>query len=296
MGNINIISIRNFSTLHASCIKVYMNRSLKWNTGYLFVEFNRLFSRFHAVIIKSLENDSAVLFKWESTIKKLKNRIDDEYECELESELFKGGSMPVRMDSEYMKEIQTQLLELSTIKLEEFSELKSTENNLDIESIVSEIKGEVKKGNKVQFKLIEELKVTIEELSMNASSTAKESIKDSLIEFEQKTNKFMNLAISSLDSMDLIYQSVLSTDMKEWAPQIEGIIKEFLVVLDSFGIEEIIAENTFFNGETMISIGTVPNTKAPELERYQVYLVKQRGFQFKDSGKLIREATVITIY
>ena len=62
------------------------------------------------------------------------------------------------------------------------------------------------------------------------------------------------------------------------------------------GVEEIKAVGEFINGETMVSIGTVPQDVAPHLEKFQVYKVHERGFRLRETGKVIREAKVTTIY
>lgn len=115
-------------------------------------------------------------------------------------------------------------------------------------------------------------------------------------EQEGERNELTNLAIQAVDAMDLIYQSALKTDFKEWGGQIETVITEFLKLLESYGIEEIKVLGHLINEETMTSIGTIPESFQEELQKFQVYTVLERGFRHKDNGELIREAKVITIY
>ena len=105
-----------------------------------------------------------------------------------------------------------------------------------------------------------------------------------------------NLVIQAVDAMDSIYLSALKLDLKEWGAQIEIVINDYLRLLESYGIEEIKSLGQFINSDTMTSIGTIPESFQEELKKFQVYGVIERGFRHKGTGRLIREAKVITVY
>ncbi|MBV7508402.1 nucleotide exchange factor GrpE [Bacillus sp. sid0103] len=113
---------------------------------------------------------------------------------------------------------------------------------------------------------------------------------------QQKVNELIHLTIQAVDAMDLILQSALKMNLKEWGEQIEVIINDYLKILELQGIEEIKSLGQFINGDTMTSIGTIPESFQAELQKFQVFGVHERGFRDKHTGKLIREAKVITIY
>ena len=116
------------------------------------------------------------------------------------------------------------------------------------------------------------------------------------IDHQQEVNKLIHLTIQAVDAMDLIYQSALKMNLKEWGEQMEVIINDYLKILDSNGIEEIKSLGEFMNSGTMTSIGTIPESFQAEFQKFQVFGVHERGFRHKDTGKLIRDAIVITIY
>lgn len=113
---------------------------------------------------------------------------------------------------------------------------------------------------------------------------------------QEDFQELIDLAIQAVDAMDLIYQSAIKTGLKEWGAQIERVINDYLKLLESHGIEEVNVLGKYLNGESMLSIGTVPESFQIELQKFQVYAVHERGFRYKETGKLIREAKVITIY
>ncbi|WP_078553890.1 nucleotide exchange factor GrpE [Bacillus alkalicellulosilyticus] len=192
--------------------------------------------------------------------------------------------------------IRNQLLELKPITELQLKE-ESPQVTLDFEALFNEIKSEVKKGNRASFKLNQELQDKIEGLTELAPKHVDHNqTKETIEEITIHSKALIDILLKSIDSMDLIYQSALKSELLEWASEIEKTIQSYLDELSAVGIEEIKVLGEFIDGEIMISIGTVPPETAPELEKFQVYSVHQRGFRFKETGKLIREAKVITIY
>lgn len=289
-----IIRLPNFTVQNASTMTAYINLTLKLNSLYLFNTYNLCISNIHASILNKLKLEEAILIEWQKNITKLREDIEIKFDHLLPS--FEGGLKSMTMFSEFIEEFRQQLLELKPIKIIEEKKGVEREGFVGVENLISEIKDEVKKGNRVSFKLMQELQSTIEELSSHSTVKEKEFIENSIKGYEEKAESFLKIAIQAIDSMDLIYQAALKTNLKEWAQQIESVIQDFLHILEGFGIEEMKANGMFFEGESMISIGTVSPDIAPHLEKYQVFSVHERGFRFKESGKLIREAKVTTIY
>jgi hypothetical protein len=199
------------------------------------------------------------------------------------------------MDSPYIEKFKKQLLELKPLQVLDLeSNLEVVQG--DFQGLINEFKDEVKKGNRASFKLLQELLAKFEEFSDVAAPEDKGALEQTDSKDEGKITELINLTIQAVDSMDLIYQSAMKTDLKEWGSQIEKVINDYLKLLESYGIEEIKVLGEFINGETMISIGTVPESFQEQLKKFQVYAVHERGFRYKETGKLIREAKVITIY
>jgi len=136
-------------------------------------------------------------------------------------------------------------------------------------------------------KVLQELK-PITKMDFESEKIAKD--------MQQEVNELINLTIQAVDAMDLIYQSAIKMNLKDWGGQIEAVINDYLQLLDSYGIEEIKSLGEFMNGEIMTSIGTIPESFQAELQKFQVFGVHERGFRYKATGRLIREAKVITIY
>src|SRR5690606_20200276 len=139
------------------------------------------------------------------------------------------------MESPYIKEFQQEIMKLKPIQI---GESQSTPA-LEMTSVVDEIKSEVKKGNRVAFKLINELQEKMDLLSADSSEAQKEAIQAAMEEYEQKAEGFIHLSIQALDSLELISQSAMKAGYDEWSGEIQKIIEDFLRVLDSYGIEEI---------------------------------------------------------
>lgn len=297
MNDLNFSSdmkIHEFPNQKSNILVEYLNLLLTWNFLCLYIDYNQLFSKIQSYILFKVHQDTDNLKKWNKAILKMKENVEIEFDHILP--VFEGGFRPVSMESNYIKDFEDQIMELKPMEMSEDFEVADKDGFVDVEHLVNEIKDEVKKGNRLSFKLMQELQSTIEELSSSSSEEEKKLTGDAIKEYKKKADHFMKIAIQAIDSMDLIHQSVLKTDLKEWAIQIESVIQNFLQIMDSFGIEQLNVQDEFFDGETMISIGTVSPDYAPHLEKYQVYSVIERGFRLKESGKLIREAKVITIY
>lgn len=287
--NYHCINLSTFLIEDARMISSYLNLLLRLNINYFYNIYDQGYSNLHSEILNNLNNDTKQYNDWDKSISIMKKSMKKEFK----KLFFEGGGTQM---STYIDEIKEQILQLNPIKITEDDTLVAKNNHVAVEELISEIREEVKKGNRVSFKLMQELQTSLESMSANFGEKDRELINHSIQGFEKKTEEFLKLAIQAIDSMDLIYQSALKTNLSEWAPQIETVINDFIQVLDTFGIEELKVKGLFFDGETMISIGTVSPDYAPDLKRYQVYSVHERGFRFKESCKLIREAKVTTIY
>jgi molecular chaperone GrpE (heat shock protein) len=291
--NCNIITLPFFTPHKASMMSPYLNLSIKLNSTYLFTVYIVKMAKIKSSMIDNLKSKSEALSEWDTAIEKIKEDVVKDIEETLPH--YDGGRRPVTIDNTYIQHFTEEILDLKPIKI------STTDGNelpdyVDVENLFNEIKNEVKKGNRLSFKLMQELQATIEGLTAQSVTSDKDLIDHALVEYENKVDSFLMFVVKAVDSMDIIYKSALKADLNEWAVQIETVLADFLKQLETFGIEETEAEGKFFEGESMISIGTVPGEYAPHLKRFQVYSVHERGFRFKETGKLIREAKVTTIY
>ena len=290
----NIITVPNVTALEISSLFSYLSLGLKWNCTCMYILYNDNISRIHSRILNIYKFEYQAFNEWNQAINKMREDIETDFEDVLPQ--FEGGCKPVALSDTYIQEFKKELLGLNRIRIIDETSGKEHDQFIGVEQLIGEIKDEVKKGNRVSFKLMQELQSTIESLSSNSSGIEKEAIENAIMGYEKKADSFIKLSLKAIDSMDLIYQSAIKTDLKDWASQIRTVNEDFLSVLETFGIEELLVEGAFFDGETMISIGTVDSSFAPNLERYQVYAVHERGFRNKETGALIREAKVATIY
>jgi molecular chaperone GrpE (heat shock protein) len=280
----NIINLRHINDSSITMFSPYLNQPLRLNALFIIIFYHECLESIKNYLFDKKANED-----WINTINKIQenniNRLFDSYDYE-------GGTSSVTMESVFLKDIKELILDLPLIKIVE------DENPVNefsyVENLINDIKNEVKKGNRVSFKLMEELKSTIDALS-NHSPNEKEKIDELVKLYKNKAEDFLKLAIDALDMFDVILESAKKVNLTDWSNHIQDVINNFLKSLDSFGIEEIETVGLYFDGGTMISIGTVPQEFAPNLEKYQVYAVHKRGFRFKESGKVIREADVTTI-
>jgi molecular chaperone GrpE (heat shock protein) len=283
--NKNIIILNRITFADIIVFGPYINLILQLNSLFLINYFNQCCNS-----IKTYFMNQEATEDWITPIRSIQEINREKLNVFIPQ--YEGGKSKVTLDSDFIKDIKEHILELPFITIIE--EENSIKEFSYVENLISEIKDEVKKGNRVSFKLIEELKATIEAL-MSHSPNEKEQIDLLVTQYKNKSDDFLKLAIDALDMFDVILESAKKINLTDWTNHIQEVINNFLKTLDSFGIEEIKTLGLIFDAKTMESIGTVPQEFAPNLKQYQVYSVHRRGFRLKESGKVIREAKVSTI-
>mgnify|MGYP005842455361 CR=1 FL=1 len=203
-------------------------------------------------------------------------------------ELYEKGEEP--MTTDYRDEIISDLLKLN--KMPEFPLEKPDDSLVEANNIMESIKEVVKKGNRVNFKLIQELQSKFEEL-IDQQPNQNEVHEDLSKENNKKVNQLVHLVLDTFDQLDLIFAQTAKMNDKEWEQQLGLVVEKALKMLSDYGIEEIPVSGELFNGEEMEAIGSVP--KQEDANSYHVFAVHQRGFRYKDDGQLIRRALVTTI-
>lgn len=180
-------------------------------------------------------------------------------------------------------------------KQEEMISLLVGDVEPSVDSAIEELKAAIKKGDRVNFKLLQELLLKVETMADLLDNREKEAI---LLEQAHLKKSIEQQTEVMLDIFDLL--DYMKHSMEEGDPsytQVEGAVEKALQLLDSSGMEEIKALHEPFDAETMEGIGTVPEHDVPaDLPKYRVYVVHQRGFKYKETNELIRRAKVITVY
>lgn len=268
------------------------------NYIYLFNLYNDRFTKIDRIVFTNVRtNTQEVQVAWIKSLENLKFQILDDIDVFLNN-----SGKENNMDSykSFIQDIKKDLKELTPITAIHIksSEYETKEIFLKeiMDDINNEIINEVKKGNRASFKLIQELLEKFEELSERSNLNDKAIIDDEIKMVKKETNEFINLILKSIDSMELVYESAVKSELDNWAKEINQVIENYIMELEAIGIQEIKAIGEFIDGEAMISVGTISNDQAPHLQKFQVYCVHERGFRNSHTGQIIREAKVTTVY
>ncbi|MCD5324154.1 MULTISPECIES: nucleotide exchange factor GrpE [Pontibacillus] len=266
----------------------YTKRLFNWNLVLAYESFNRNMSD----LLESLkvEVGNEVYYpQWNNQMEKLQKSMEDGFEDLIQ----RSG------DEENMEEYK-QIIEEEILNLEPLDSLDTTSDGLveqtEIATYIQEIKGEVKKGNRVSMKLIQELQDSILDLAKQSSKEDQTFVENEQIQWKEKTEGFINLVIEGYDAIDLIYRSAENSGLTQWQQHIEGARGKYLNQMNELGVEEITVLGLLIDGEKMISLGTVPPDQYPEVDKYHVAEVLQAGFIYKETGDVLREAKVKTVY
>lgn len=176
--------------------------------------------------------------------------------------------------------------------------------------LFEDIKLEIKKGTKVSYKMIQELQNQLEFVltqvgqedasTLETAATSDASSFETSEEIEQlkkRSDQSVELILKAIDTLDLIRNAADQAKLEEsWIMQIDQATESFIGELEMIGIREVKTKGALLDGNYMISIGTVPMDVAVGYERFQVYVVHERGFMNSNTGEVIREAKVINVY
>ncbi|RDU37085.1 nucleotide exchange factor GrpE [Neobacillus piezotolerans] len=203
-------------------------------------------------------------------------------------------------DIELEKSLQEEFIEelLNLPKLEQFyvHEGESVEMDESLVSLIEAIKVDVKKGNRANFKGLQELEMKFDQFVDQIQADKQGEIHKAVQEMKDRNKKGKMLALEMFDQIDSVFQAVQQLGNDAVTKQVEMIINRSLEALESYGFEEIKVLGEPIDGKTMISLGNVSRQQyAPDLEQYHVYSVHKRGFRDKETNEIIRKATVITV-
>lgn len=179
----------------------------------------------------------------------------------------------------------------------------------DFEALLTEIRGEIRKGTKVSFKMLQELQgqietaldhpVDSEEIPV-APVISQQQVVDLTKELEvitRRSNQSIDLIIKGVDTLDLIRKAAEQANLDQlWIDQINQATNTYIKELESLDVEEIQVLGEILDGERMISIGTVPVDSTDGYKKFEVCIVHERGFINKRTSDVIREAKVVNAY
>ncbi|WP_058308433.1 nucleotide exchange factor GrpE [Gracilibacillus massiliensis] len=253
----------------------YVMLTLKWN---FYISYKSYYVLFNQLIDLSESQMS-----WTEEIRTLTNKFMDKYKNEKVGE--------VNLET-YQKHLEDELLNLSPILIEE--ELEDPKTDTDLISKFDTIRDEVKKGNHVNFKLLQEIQLHIDE-KLGQQELEQES---SMEEVHQQVNQYVDLLLEVFDLLDLIKINAEQKQDSSWLEEVSKVVDKAIHLLEEYGIEEVPVIGEPFDGSIMEGIGTVSleEVEASNLQKYEVYSVFQRGFRYQHNQSLIRRAKVITIY
>ena len=253
-------------------------------------------------ILKTLSHDT--FQSWKNSFTILKESFENNLINLCEN--IEGGSRE-NLSIEILNK-QFQKLAMNLKPIETIDELIFTPNSEDekmILDMLQELKDDLKKNSRVNYKLIQDLQFQIEDLMEGNNEQVEQKMSDEeivkLLEEFERTSRlskgYLKICLKGIDALDLLAQSAARAHIsQQWVEDINKMIENYLTDLASIGIEQIEVEGKLLDGNEMISIGTVPYEQYPEMEKFEVFLVHERGFRYKETGKLIREAKVINVY
>lgn len=200
--------------------------------------------------------------------------------------------------------------DLANLKpLENIPEMMNEKESIDnFDALLDVIKKEINKGTKVSYKMLVELQDQLDllqdklkdsniESDDETSQKMKVDFSEEIERLKQREEQSIQLLIKAVDLLDLISNAAKQANLSEtWIHQIEEATNNYLNELKGMGIEEIDVKGKLLDGNYMISIGTVPLESVEGYEKFEVYLVHERGFKNTHTDKIIREAKVINVY
>lgn len=264
----------------ASRIRFFLRQAYTLNLLFYYIQYSEL--------LRMLEKGVARQPAWSKAMA----NVTHKYECYYASfreQIESGGN---RMNRSYYDEIKQELLKLPNIPV--FTKSAPTPED-SLESLIHLLQDDVKKGNRVTFKILQELQARLDELSANESGN--ELLKTAAADSQKQLHKLTALLLDVFDLVDLVYTSSLSMGDATWSQELQKVVDKALYLLRDYGLEEIRVEGQMIDGETMEGIGTIsPEELDVPLEKYQVYKVHQRGFRNLHTGELIRKCKVTTVY
>ncbi|WEK55463.1 MAG: nucleotide exchange factor GrpE [Candidatus Cohnella colombiensis] len=164
------------------------------------------------------------------------------------------------------------------------------------DTYVNELKEMIKKGERLNFKLIQELSGKLEELGERLPQGAES--KEVVQEVADLRNHADSLIYLLLDVFDLLdYLKDLKGDYdQKWVESVDQTVSLALDMLRKFGMDELPAHGLIFDPYTMEGIGTIPLSEGTSgSNQFEVIKVVQRGFRHSFNQQLIRKAKVITL-
>lgn len=163
---------------------------------------------------------------------------------------------------------------------------------------ITELKEQIVKGNRANFKMMQEVIQQIEKLSAEFSDYAQQkTIEDQADQLKEAIKDYTNTLLDMFDFIDLIRISVEQKGDRVWLQSVEQIVRKALDLLNMHGLEALEVKGELFDSAVMEGIGTIsPQEISQDLPKYTVYAVTQRGFRLKETQQLVRRAKVITVY
>lgn len=228
---------------------------------------------------------------WFRETTQMLNQVEKQYD-EWLAQIVTTAKGATLLNKDYRKEIEQELLELSSIMISEESLGNHPANNLIIE-----IKDAVQKGNRTNFKLIQELQQKLEELAEGSIGSQQENFHVVSKAAELHTKDLIKLLLETFDLLDLVRTSALVKEDEQWNRELNLVVQKALDQLRQYGLEEIDVQSQLFDGEIMEGISRILMDELPSgYQRYQVYAVTQRGFINSHTKELVRKAKVTTVY
>lgn len=240
--------------------------------------------------LSEIENMMETSQKWKIKISQIRSIVMKQYD-----DYFCQYGIPYKEDLRFMKDFIKEI-ELELQQLQPIPTSMLNESEFDASRLVQEVKDAVQKGNRTNFKLIQELQQKLDELSTETHTAQNNIAKTEFEKSERKLKDLTVLLLETFDLIDLISEAVVSAENNEWSKELKQVTSKALQMLEGFGFEEINVQGLMFNGEIMEGIGTVSQDEVPsDYQKYQVYKVVRRGFCYKDSKETIRKSRVITV-
>jgi len=238
-----------------------------------------------ARIVKILEASP----EWLIEAEKIKTIIKHSYSMH-----FNQHRKPNREGMEIMEIkdlIEQELLSLKPIEVNNLNETEYSASQL-----ILEIKETVTKGNRMSFKLIQELSQKLDELSEGDEKSKRDFIKEELVLAEQREKELIKLLLDMYELLELVSTTIQQNGNVEWVTEVENVINKALAMLGDFGIKEIDVQNKLYDGETMEGVDTIAQSEVSlHYEKYQVYSIIRRGFINISTGEILRKARVKTV-
>src|SRR5690625_1516867 len=126
------------------------------------------------------------------------------------------------------KEIEKELLSLPELLPDISEEEHSTD---ELITTISQLREDVKRGDRVTFKVLQELQHRLENMEYGSQSELERLVEQTKADAKKSTRKLVNLLIETFDLLDLIRTNAMQANDEVWTKEVTNVVEKGLMLL-----------------------------------------------------------------